>query len=280
MSPPSWVTSGGTPPSPTKSGPSTGATVCGVILAILALILFIFQQWGAGAAAVAGAIAAFSSGHGIDFDKLACDVWWLRNLLQQAENELVKAIMLAGLSYPAPQQLGTSALSGSTVVWTPANGVSIVGNISTVPLTKSNPGLNATGIAAEGLYPLQMDATNAFGPDNDFGAFPPPRVEEPSTMNLPLPLGYADMVIDGSAPQTPGLKNGGMVSASPYPNPSRNVYFGDAVSNANQLFADKGAKVPNYNLDADRGYGWIDWSPVTGSFPAAPPVNVKTELDI
>jgi hypothetical protein len=279
-SPPSWVTSGGTPPAPTKSGPSTGATVCGVILAILALILFIFQQWGAGAAAVAGAIAAFSSGHGIDFGKLACDVWWLRNLLQQAEQSLVNAIMLAGLGYPAPQQLGSSSLSGSTMVWTPANGVSIVGNTSTVPLTKSNPGANAAGVAPVGLYPLQMDATNAFGPDNDFGAFPPPRVEQAATMNLPMPLGYADMVLDGSTPQTPGLQNGGMVSASPYPNPSRNVYFGDAVSNAKQLLADKGSKMPNYNLDADRGYGWIDWNPETGTFPAAGSVSAKTELDI
>ncbi|HLI85154.1 MAG TPA: hypothetical protein VKV17_14630 [Bryobacteraceae bacterium] len=277
--PPSWVTSGGTPPAPNKSGPSTAATVCGVILAILALVLFIFQQWGAGAAAVAGAIAAFTSGHGIDFGKLACDVWWLRNLLQQAEAALVNSIMLGGLGYPAPQQLGTSTLSGSTVVWTPANGVSIVGNTSTQPLTKSNPAAGA-GIADIGRYPWRMDGTNAFGPDNNYGAFPPLVLETEATMNLPLPIGYADMVIDGSAPHTPGLQNGGMVSASPYPNPSRNVYFGDAVSNAKQLLADKGAKAPNYNLDADRGYGWIDWNPETNTFPATGQVSPKAELDI
>jgi hypothetical protein len=278
---PTWVTSGGPPPSPKKSGPSTGATVCGVILAILALILFLFQQWALGAAAVAGAIALFESGKGIDFDVLACDVWWLRQMLLQAENALVNSLVLAGLAYPAPEKLGTVDGSGN---WTPANGVSMVGNTDFTPLTKSNPGAPASGTAPVFLYPTQMDPTNPLGlpPDNDFGAYPPAAQENIPTMNYPpspnanQPFGYADMVVDGSAPQTPGLKNGGMVTASPFP--SRNAYFGDAVANAKQLTSSGPSKVPSYNLDADRGYGWLTWIVDTGTFPNTGNVSAHQEL--
>lgn len=297
---PSWVTtvSGGgsvSIPSPTSSGPSTGATVCGVILAILGAIALAFQQYGAGAALVAAAIAEFASGGGIDFGKLASDVWALRSLLLTAETDLLKALALAGLGYPAPSLLGTSApgTTPGSLVWTPASanslGVTSKGghlSVDFMHLTKSNPGANAgRNVAFIPVYPLQMDASNPNGADADFNQFPPVVAETPGTMNLPTPLGYADMVLDGSPPQTPlptsGAGSAGILAPSPYPSPSSNTYFFDAVSNANKLIKQvPKVAVANYNLDADRGYGWINWNPKKTTFPNSGNVDAVTELDV
>ncbi len=262
-SPPSWVTSGGSPPSPQQSGPSTGATVCGVLLAILALILFLFQNWAGGVAAVIGAIAAFTSGGGIDWDQLQCNLYWLRKILLDSENGLVDGLVKAALAYPAPSKLGTVDANNVTH---PAVDLSANGG---VPLTKSNPG-EFPSVAA--VYPHQMDTTNAGLADLDFTSFPKSGLETPQTMNLPLPPCYAEKVLDGS-----GLQNGGMLNDGAFP--SNDLFFGDAVSNAKQLIADQAQKLPRYNLDADRGYGWKTWDPRLNTFPGNGQVNnPKQEL--
>jgi hypothetical protein len=38
--------------------------------------------------------------------------------------------------------------------------------------------------------------------------------------------------------------------------------------------------VANYNLDADRGYGWINWNPKKTTFPNSGNVDAVTELDV
>ena len=85
-----------------------------------------------------------------------------------------------------------------------------------------------------------------------------------------MPPCYAEMVIDGS-----GLQNGGMLTAAPFP--SSNLFFGDAVSNAQKLIADQAATLPSYNLDADRGYGWKAWNPMLNTFPGSGQVSPKEE---
>ncbi len=253
---PSWVTAGGSPPSPQQSGPSTGATVCGVILAILALILFITLNWAAGVAAVVGAIAEFDSGGGIDWDQLACNLYWLREELLDAQNGIVNSLLWSALVYPAPSQLGIGSGNQPVVDKTANNGV---------PLTKSNP--SGTIWAAPTPYPHRLDTTVGGHADLDFASFPQSNAETPLTTNLPLPPCYADQVVDGT-----GLMGGGMLSGgSPFP--TANVFFGDAVSNAKQLIGAKAGKMPSYNLDADRGYGWLCWGPAVGQYPANGAVN-------
>jgi hypothetical protein len=112
-------------------------------------------------------------------------------------------------------------------------------------------------------YPRVMDAS-ATAPDLNFGAFPQTKVEEPGTINTIAPGLYPHFVVAGA-----GLLNGGMLDAGPFP--SREVSFGSAVANAVQVI--KAGKVPNYNLDGDRGSGWTGWHPTSGSLPASPPVN-------
>ena len=266
--PPSWVTSHGSPPSPQGGGPSTGATVCGVILAILAVLLFIFgaftggSTFGAGVGALIGAIKAFTSGGGIDWDQLQCNIFWLRSILLQGETNLVDALVKGALAYPAPAKLGNTGVNGVT----PAVDLSANGG---VPLTKSND-IGAFGTTFEpASYPHQLDATNLNFADLDFGSFPKSAVETPATMNFPLPPSYADSVVDGSGLQNGGLLNDGAV-------PSLNKFFGDALSNAKQLIAAQAKGLPRYNLDADRGYGWKTWSPKINTFPGSGAVDNPT----
>jgi hypothetical protein len=61
------------------------------------------------------------------------------------------------------------------------------------------------------------------------------------------------------------LQNGGMLASTAFP--SDNMFFGDAVANAQQLLADQAQKLPRYNLDADRGYGWKAWNPPINTLP-------------
>lgn len=256
-SPPSWVTSGGSPPSPQQSGPSTGATVCGVLLCILALILFLFEDWGDGIAAVVGAIKLFASGGGIDWDQLQCNLFWLRKILLDADNGLVDALVKAGLAYPAPGKLGSVDPNNLThpAVDDSANGG--------VPLTKSN----SDPVAGVGMpYPHQMDTSVGGYADLNFRKFPNSPLESPATISLPLPPSYADAVVDGS-----GLQNGGMLANGAFP--SADHFFGDAVSNAQQLIADQATNLPRYNLDADRGYGWKTWNPQLNTFPGSGDVS-------
>ncbi|HSM79454.1 MAG TPA: hypothetical protein VLT57_17570 [Bryobacteraceae bacterium] len=261
--PPSWVTSGGAPPSPQQSGPSTGATVCGVLLAILALLLFIFEDWGDGVAAVVGAIKEFTSGGGIDWDQLQCNLFWLRKNLLDAENGLVDALVKSALAYPAPAKLGTVDANSITH---PAVDLTANGG---VPLTKTNGGgPDIAGVVFP--YPHQMDTANNGFADLDFGSFPKSAQENPGTLNFPLPPSYADTVVTAS-----GLQNGGMIPNGPFP--SRNQFFGDAVANAKALIASLAKGLPRYNLDADRGYGWKTWVAQVNTFPGSGAVNNPTQ---
>jgi len=267
---PHWVTSHGSPPSPQNSGPSTGATVCGVVLAILAVLLFIFgaftggSTWLAGVSAVLGAVKAFTSGGGINWDTLQCDVYWLRSIMLQAETNLIDGLVKGGLAYPPPNKLGTTDSNGTH----PAVDLSANGG---VPLTKSNSGLVAA-TAVDNNYPHQLDATNLGLADLDFGSFPKSAVEMPATLNFPLAPSYANSVVDGS-----GLKNGGILTGAPFP--SLNKFFGDALANAQALIAAQAKGLPRYNLDADRGYGWQTWAPQFGTMPGTGSViNPKPDV--
>ena len=128
-----------------------------------------------------------------------------------------------------------------------------------VPLTKSN------GLSSKGSYPRAMDPSNVAS-DLNFNSYPMTEVEEPHTVNF-IPDGkYANFVVNDA-----GLQNGGLMNSGPFP--SNDLFFGDAVANAVELIIHDSPNLPNYNLDADRGDGWIGWHPQMGSTPSSPPVK-------
>jgi hypothetical protein len=248
---PSWITAGGSP-SPQESGLNTGGAACAVVLAILALLAILSGDLPAGLAALAAILAAPV----IDWDKVRCNLYWQRKTLVDQENALRDALVSNGLGYPPPYKLGTTGFDDRTLP---------VVDASMVPLCKSN-GI-ATGNSNLKLspgYPQKLDVSN-MAADLNYQSYPGPGVEEPSTQNLIAANSYPNLVVDGS-----GLQNGGILADGAYP--SRYQFFGDAVANAVRVLQADAKDLPNYNLDADRGYGWKTWNPKPGSTPANPPV--------
>ncbi len=254
---PSWISSGSAP-SPQQGGLNPAGAACAIALAILALLALLFGDLGGAAAALAAALNAPI----INWSTVRCNLFWIRKTLADAENALRDALVLGGLAYPPPGKLGTIDPNGHA---RPAMDQSPNGGVA---LTRSN---SLTGEAGKSVrYPRMLDTTNQAA-DLNFVAYPAVDAEQPVTTNWIPPNHYANLVVNGS-----GLKNGG-VMAGGGTFPTANRFFGDAVSNALQAIAKNAVKLPDYNLDADRGYGWLGWHPQAGTVPANPPVHVQAD---
>ena len=273
MPEPSWITSGSTP-SPAQGGLNIGAAICAAILAIFGALAILGGDFVGGLAALDAALAVPI----IDWATVNNELFWLRKTLIDQENALQEALVLGGLAYPPPVMLGVQVNIQGTDTTLPATdltppldpSVSPVPTVTGVPLCKSNSlssgGTDVTYVPP--AYPHWLDTTSQLGAfaDLNFAAYPLSiKTEEPATKNLIQAGVYPQTLVNGS-----GLQNGGIVNNEPYP--SNYQFFGDAVSNAVQLIADGGAKLPDYNLDGDRGYGWLAWDPAAGSNPFNPPV--------
>jgi hypothetical protein len=239
---PSWVGSGGSPPSPSEEhGGNTGSSV---LLAILALLFFLTGNWAAGIGAIAGAIAAAKSHKAIDWAQLRCNLFWLRHQLFEIEQGIRDALIIAGLAYPQPHQLG---MLGDDDHWSPSDGINKSGH----PLTRT---------ARTDRYPMVMDDSQGGMPDLNWPNFPGKAVEQKGTLDLQDEHVYADHVVDQV-----GLQNGGVLAGGTYQ--TRGVNFGGAVANAVEVIRNDAKGLPDYNLDGDRGYGWLSWRPKIGTKP-------------
>jgi hypothetical protein len=224
-----------------------------------------FGDVPAGLAALAGLATAPI----VDWDAVRCGLWWLRNRMVDGENALRDSLVKAGLAYPPPFKLGRIDTTGSTI---PADDQTMPG----IPLCRTNA-LFDVGYPRQ-LDPRAIDPTTTpptpLPPDLNFSVYPEIDAEQPPTRNLILPNLYPNFIVGGA-----GLQNGGMLPDGAYP--SRNQFFGDAVTNALQLVTNEGAGLaglPDYNLDADRGYGWKGWHPKSETMPANPPVEDEQDI--
>jgi hypothetical protein len=272
---PSWISSGGSP-SPQQAGVSIAGAICAAILAILGILLILGGDLPAGLAALAGAISAPI----IDWGTVANNLFWIRKTLADQENALRDALVWSGLAYPPPSLLGAVDAQGDTLPVTDLTNIQggpPTGDVPTtsgVPLCKTNPLTLGESTFAEipSSYPRALDASLGAA-DLDFAAFPVNAgVETPKTDNIIAAGLYPNaLILDGAA-----VKNGGMAAGGGIW-PTDDKDFGDAVANAVQTVASKAAKLPDYNLDADRGYGWQTWDPAPASNPSIPPISAQQE---
>ena len=269
--PPSWLTPGSAP-APQQQGITSGDETCEIVLAILAVLAFLT---GNAAAGIALLVAALEEQPSINWDEVRCDVYWITYTVYQIENLMRDALVLTALAYPPPILLGGPDVNGNIQ---PATDFTTLPG-DTAPSTLPNNAPPSSGVPLtrtnlishdrDGGYPRRLDTTVTIA-DLDFFRYPLPSsvgVEADASQNLIPALKYADHVLNAS-----GLANGGMLNAGGFP--SRYAFFGDAVSNARQLIAANGKGLADYNLDADRGYGWQGWHPAPLSNPGSPPVAV------
>lgn len=239
---PTWVSGGGSPPAPVKKTP--GDTGSAVVLAILAILLLLTGNWAAGAAAIAGAIAAAKGGAAVDWAQLRCNLYWQRHTIFEIEQGIRDALIVAGLAYPMAHQLGDVDTSGNTI---PTDGI----NDSGSPLTR---------VVGKDRYPHLMDNSVASAPDLNWLNPPATGYEQPHTHDLQDHAAYADHVLTGQ-----GVLNGGELTDGAFP--TRDLQFGGAVANAADVIRADGVGLADYNLDGDRGYGWKSWRPKLGNQP-------------
>lgn len=257
--PPDWVTSGGTPPTPDPDVEVDPAnTASAIVLAIIAIIAFLCGAWVAGAAAIAGAIAAAVAGLDIDWDELRCDLYWMRKVVFDGMNAIRSLLVEAGLAYPLNWELGQVGTDGLT---TPAL------DRSGRPLTRTR-GKGASTTGAGDIYPHLMDASLGTAGIN-YLFYPVSGLEGPSTGAWPPDtLHYANAALSDLP-----LENGGVLGDDGS-FPTRDRFFGASVPNAVQVISAGGEGLVDYNLHGDRGYGWKTWNPtLVGGTPTNPPIN-------
>jgi hypothetical protein len=283
---PSWMTSGGSP-SPSQAGLNTGGAVCAAVFIILALLALLSGDLPAALAALGAAMAAPV----VDWSTVACNLFWATNTLLADENALRDILVYLALAYPAPVLLGGTDVNGNTQPATdlspdpnlqqaPSQPTGNVAPTQGVPLTRSNslrPGQDPD------LYPAAIDTSVQNLADLDwlFYPFPPvtPTAGAPSEPSVPTETAPTDDLIKaGSYADTvfaAPLANGGIIGAGGS-FPTLGQPLGGAVANAREALASPG-KLADFNLDADRGYGWLGWHPASGSDPTTLPVNVQRD---
>ncbi len=250
--PPDWVTSGGGPPA-TESDDFVDSSekATKIILAILAILAFLGGAFAAGIAALAAAAAIDP----VKWSDLRCHIYWLRFYLFQQEKGLRDALVLGTLAYPAPEDLATAATDG------PPDGPARATHYC------------RTRNDREQSYPRRMTVDEA----TLFTSYPPPSIELPDTRSWPRAGDYPSVALDDP---TFTSVAGDITDNDPANFPTKlhagaPAWFGNAVLNAVAVIQRDAQGLVDYNLDGDRGYGWLAWSHPPGSFPSDPPIDAE-----
>jgi hypothetical protein len=270
--PPQWVIDVESPPKPTKhKGPLAGA----IILAILALLLSLIGGLVAGLALLGAAAGTGVATSETFWKELRCILYWTRRMVAGIEDNTREFLRRTTLGLPLAHELGS--FDAQTGAMGPA---------------RDSEGRALTRAPSpDALYPRRMDdgvpigtdATPEQPPDLHFDGYPEAiGAEEPAQTIWPT-LGtsrYPDFAVDGGGGGGGGgggawpLQNGGMMEPVAFPfRPGGDglpLFFGNATDNAVAVIRAEAAALPDYNLDADRGYGWLAWQ-VSDGLPSAPP---------
>jgi hypothetical protein len=263
--PPDWVEEEGSPPKPSKHKRSLAVTI---FLAILALLLFFGGALATGLAALGGAIGAGVHASKTFWNEIRCLLYWSQYMLWQTENEVLEFLRLSTLGFPMTRHLAMADVEDE----------------ATHPAAdESGAALCKTRDFPDPDYPRGMDGQGPavfFEPDTGYLAYPSVFPEMPLEGIWPgFGAGrYPDFALEGAGGPW-GLLNGGMMTQAPFPHrvaaDGGPAFFGNAVENAVQVIQAQADGLPDYNLDADRGYGWLAWRPPPSTFPSEPPIDAQ-----
>ncbi|MCC8245010.1 hypothetical protein [Saccharothrix luteola] len=239
------------PPAP-KVDPDVAEIVSGIILALLGVVAVFFGGFIVGAAALVAGIAVIIGGATEpDWNSLRCDVYWLKSYLSNGLTALHNLCVLGAVQHPYPRDLAVNELvlsfSGKEVPF--ASGAAVAKSAPIEGLRQPWDGALSTWTSRP-TEPMEMPITAVFERP---GLWPSAMVDD-ATAN-PSSHGVQDQ------PPTPWP--GGM-----------SEYFGPAVPAAIALLLADPDDLPNWNLDGDRGRGWLTWELAS---PYASPVNVVPE---
>ncbi|HZZ62894.1 MAG TPA: hypothetical protein VFE63_17315 [Roseiarcus sp.] len=239
------------PQQPTpKHDPNVGEVICGAILAALGLASEFFGGGLIGAGAIAGGIALIVDGEEqLNWDELECQLYWLGVYLYNGFEALHKLTVLAGFQHPYPADLAASPgpLSfGIADLNFPAFGdmcrsVSLYSTLTPWGGNLLDPG---SGASAPGSL--------------DWTQYPKWSYETPVSNVWLWPNWWPDTFIDNNSNRNPG---GSAITTPPSSfNAGVAAPFPPSVPTAVQLITTPQTSLPNWNLDGDRGLGWLAWT--------------------
>jgi hypothetical protein len=264
------------PSFPSGYSPSAAGTVLG-ILAILALLLgwIIPAIILAVITVIVEIINASDIGDDVKdkLEELDSNLYHVQLKLQQVSLAFQDALWASGLGYPRADQLGATGPTGVTVH---------LKDRSTAPAYGGSRDRHLFISERSPVYPLRTNETPP--PDVQFDRYPGysgAAGGETGTgiaADWPEAGFFPDVALAGRG-SVWGLLNGG-ATVQPVVFPFRRLtptatsgpaFFGNAVANGIQAIQQPdAASFTDFNLDADRGYGWRCWEMQTG---AAPPVS-------
>ncbi|MGZ4766354.1 MAG: hypothetical protein ACXV6M_11920 [Ilumatobacteraceae bacterium] len=242
-----------TPPTPdAHQDPDVGEVVCGVILGLLGLVATAFGGGAVGIPAIAGGIALAIDGEKqLNWDELECQLYWLSVYVFNGLGALHKLTVLGGFQPPYAPELAA------------VNEKVSFNGLSFTFVTAAEQTCRSTGSSG----PRQVWNGNLL----DWVAAPTTTPAEDPVQHLWSGEMWPSAIVDdeqanpvsAAVVSQPGAFDAG-VEAS----------FGPAVPNAMRLMTDPPDVLPNWNLDGDRGHGWLTWELHA---PYSVPVNAFPE---
>ncbi|MBY6151668.1 hypothetical protein KUV47_00460 [Vannielia litorea] len=264
--PPDWVEEFEGPLGPSNHrGKLAGA----IILAILALLSAFTAGLGAGLAALAAAAGTAVAAADTFWKELRCTLYWTRYMVHQIEAKTAAFLVEVTLLPPTVARLGG------------------LGDIAGTPgpaRDSEGHALTRTGIP-DASYPRQMNrgpdgAPHA--PDIGYRGYPVNAPAEGPEQAIWPSIGanrYASFALDGEGQWI--FQNGGILGPVDFPSSTGSanepLFFGNAVDNALDLLRNGPDGLENFNLDADRGYGWLAWGTPSPELAARPPIDATNE---
>ncbi len=237
------------PPAPDPANYENSDTldvICGILLALLGVAVFVAGGMLAGAAAIAGGIALAST-QDVDWTKLRCDLYWYQVYMHNGLDTLHQVFCIAGLVPPYSAELGVDEAA-----------LNVAG--FNRPPYLSGKNLCRSQARREG-FPAKIWVPSIADPANWVVA--PTAWEAPQTIAY-LTTAYPSFFVD-DAVNNP-LSRGSVLTAGTWPpgyaqQPASQlpVQFGNAVDNAVELLSHLDANFPDWNLDADRGLASMAW---------------------
>jgi hypothetical protein len=247
------------PPSPNaEHDPDIAEIVSGVLLILAGGALCYFGGAAVGVGWITGGIALIVDGeHQLNWDELECQLYWIGVYLYNGLDVLHKLSVFGGVQQPYPGDLASPTL---TVEF---NGL-------TLPYTAGAAVCKSRSMEKGDQRGMAMQQPWG-GTVSTWTSYPTNPIEEPATDVWRLGALWPSAFIDDSSvnPATEDLT----VPPGPFPG-GVNGSFGPAVDAAVKLVRNP-VQLPDWNLDSDRGRGWLTWQLsthyVTGSpVPAVP----------
>lgn len=248
--PPPWVVPGtnnpmtGEPFKPqTPSAdldPDVGETVCAVILAVLGIAAIVFGGYAVGAGLLAAGIGLGLDGvEQLDWDTWQCNLYWQGQYMVNGLTLCHELMVLGGFQYPYASDL---AISQETTI---SYGTHSLSFMSAGTMCRSRVLKNLLVPWNGGQLPL-ASWTN----------YPTGATEAPVSAVWDLDGLWPSAFINDAAsnPVVASIR-----TAPPAYNTGVNGSFGPAVQNAVALLRDPPETLPNWDLDGDRGLGWLTW---------------------